>query len=64
MCSTLKTGLEQAKKQPTAKKNAAPVKKTKTKKELAAEAKAHAELFGGFVEDELDHYDDQYDDFM
>jgi hypothetical protein len=66
LCSTVKTALEKAKKQPTVKKaaGAAPAAKTKSKKDLAAEAKAHADLFGGFVEDEYDDYNDKYDDFM
>ena len=70
MCSTVKAALDKAKKQPTKKASAAP--KTKSKKDLKAEQAAHAELFGGFVEDEYDEltdqhlskYDNSYDDFM
>lgn len=57
MCSRVKTALEKAKKQPTAKKGTAKPA-GKSKKDLLAEQRAHAELFGGFVEDEYDHYND------
>jgi len=64
LCSTVKTKLEKAKKQPTSKKAAAIKPRQKSKKEIAAEKAEHAEMFGGFVEDEYEDYEAQYDDFM
>ena len=62
MMTTAKTAIEKAKKQPTAKKEKA--KKGKTKKEAKAEVDKHADLFGGFVENEYEDYEAEYDDFM
>ena len=62
MMTTVKTAIEKAKKQPTAKKEKA--KKGKTKKEAKAEVDKHADLFGGFVENEYEDYEAEYDDFM
>ena len=63
MMSAVKVALEKAKKQPTAKKGAGGGK-TKSKKDMKAEASAHAELFGGFVENEYAGYEEEYEDFM
>mmetsp|Transcript_89384 Transcript_89384/g.178644 ORF Transcript_89384/g.178644 Transcript_89384/m.178644 type:complete len:164 (-) Transcript_89384:54-545(-) len=65
MCSGFKVALEKAKKQPTAKKaDAAKGGKTKSKKAVAEDKKKHADLFGGFVEDEYQGYEEEFDDFM
>ena len=65
LMSTTRAALEKAKKQPTAKaKTPAAQKGGKTKAAKAKEAADHAELFGGFVENEYAAYEEDYDDFM
>jgi hypothetical protein len=65
MMSTVRMALEKAKKQPTAKAKAPQAQKGgKTKAAAAKEAADHAELFGGFVENEYAGYEEEYDDFM
>lgn len=62
-----KLAKEKAKKQPTAKKiptSGSKKPKAKTKKEIQAEKEAHDDLFGGFVENEYQHFEEEYDDFM
>ena len=57
--------LEKAKKNPVAKKlSGKNAPKQKSKKDIAAEKAAHADLFGGFVENEYQGYEEEYDDFM
>jgi len=63
ICAMAKAEKEKAKRQPTAKKNAQK-KPQKTKKEMKEEKKKHEDLFGGFVENEYQSYEDEYDDFM
>ena len=63
MMTTTKTAIEKAKKQPTPKKDTKS-KKTKSKKDMKAEQDKHADLFGGFVENEYEDYEAEYDDFM
>ena len=63
MMTMTKTALEKAKKQPTPKKDTKS-KKTKSKKDMKAEQDKHADLFGGFVENEYEDYEAEYDDFM
>ena len=64
LMSTTRAALEKAKKQPTAKAKTAAQKGGKTKATVAKEAADHAELFGGFVENEYAGYEEQYEDFM
>jgi len=61
--SAVKAAKEKTKKQPTAKK-AAKKASGKTKKDLKAEQAQHADLFGGFVENEYESYEQEYDDFI
>jgi len=64
--ATQKTKAEAALKKPTEKKKATKTQKKvpASKKEIKAQVDAHAEKFGGFVEDEYEDYTNQYDDFM
>ncbi len=63
ICNTRKAEIEKAKKAPVIKKGA-PAPKGKSKKDMKAEAAAHADLFGGFVENEYAGYEEKFDDFM
>lgn len=68
-CDELATILSSARvrKEQEKKKNVkapAAKKATKTKKQMQAETDKHADLFGGFVEDEYQDFEDEYDDFM
>jgi len=66
MLAAQKTKAEAALKKPTEKKKATKSQKkvNASKKEIQGKIDAHAEKFGGFVEDEYEDYQAQYDDFM